>query len=475
MEAGPREQPDFNSQQCEMLPASEMAITNLTILRQRLLVWYATHRRDLPWRRSADPYRIWLSEIMLQQTRVAAVLEHYRVFLERFPTVERLAAAPLSSVLAAWSGLGYYRRARALHRAARQIVERHGSRLPRTLPELRALPGVGRYTSAALASIAFGVPAAAVDGNVERVFSRLLARPSHAGEPCSPPAFDPSKPNTGLPGTPLNGRSPESPKRLDCWALAEALLDRRRPGDWNQALMELGATICLPRQPQCGRCPLKRWCATNPETKPAPAHPGLAPDRRRPAAGHSERRGGSRRSPLMATLGLGNKESPSSVGQTLSRATTTKARQKCQESYLLALRRNSVYLVRRAARSSLMPGMWELPRLAQVQPSEAPPARPLFKLKHSITVTDYEVTIFSADEPGEGQSDSPSIPNSGLVRAGSAGPNGGRPDPSGNPDDRSCAGPASVLSGGRWVRLKRLTELPLTGLTRKVLRRAHLI
>ncbi len=143
MEAGPRKQPDFNSQQCEMLQAPETAITNLPILRRRLLAWYATNRRDLPWRRSANPYRIWLSEIMLQQTRVAAVLEHYRAFLARFPTVEHLAAAPLSGVLAAWSGLGYYRRARALHRAARQIVERHGSRLPRTLPELRALPGVG--------------------------------------------------------------------------------------------------------------------------------------------------------------------------------------------------------------------------------------------------------------------------------------------------------------------------------------------
>ena len=253
-----------------MLQAPEKAITNLPILRQRLLAWYANNRRDLPWRRSADPYRIWLSEIMLQQTRVAAVLDHYRAFLARFPTVEQLAAAPLSSVLAAWSGLGYYRRARALHRAARQIVERHGSRLPRTLPELRALPGVGRYTSAALASIAFGVPAAAVDGNVERVFSRLLAAPNHAGEPSSPPA--------------LHGRSPESPKRLDCWALAEALLDRRRPGDWNQALMELGATVCLPRQPQCGRCPLKRWCATSPKAKPAPADARLASERRQPTA-----------------------------------------------------------------------------------------------------------------------------------------------------------------------------------------------
>ncbi len=241
--------------------------------------------------------------------------------------------------------------------------------------------------------------------------------------------------------------------------------------------MELGATVCLPRQPQCGRCPLKRWCATSPKAKLASAYARLSPDRRQPRASHSERPRGPRQRPLLAPLRVGSEESPDGVGQTLSRGITSKPRQKCQESYLFALRRGSVYLVRRPARSSLMPGMWELPRLAQMQPSpEAPLARPLFKLKHSITVTDYEITIFSADKPGESQSDSPPNPNSRLARAGSSGPNGSRPsDPSGNPGRQFCAGPASGPSGGRWVRLKRLTELPLTGLARKVLRRARLI
>ncbi len=260
-------------------------VPGVTILRRRLLAWYDSNRRDLPWRRSADPYRIWLSEIMLQQTRVAAVLEHYRTFLARFPTVRKLAAAPLESVLAAWSGLGYYRRARSLHRAAQQIVECHGSRFPRTVQELRALPGVGRYTGAAVASIAFGVPVAVVDGNVERVISRLLAVST-----------------------------------LDYWALAESLLARRRPGDWNQAMMELGATICLPRQPQCGVCPLKRWCKSSPRA--------------------------------------GGRDQFARVGYPAPRRKFHK-----DEAYLLARRPGSVYLVRRALRAKVMAGMWELPRL----------------------------------------------------------------------------------------------------------------
>src|SRR5580698_6240362 len=141
----------------------------LSRFRRALLGWYDRHRRDLPWRRTHDPYAIWLSEIMLQQTRVAAVLEHYRVFLERFPKIEVLAAASEDDVLAAWSGLGYYRRARMLHECAREIVTRHGGRFPETAAELRELPGIGRYTAAAIASIAFGEASAVVDGNVERV------------------------------------------------------------------------------------------------------------------------------------------------------------------------------------------------------------------------------------------------------------------------------------------------------------------
>ena len=144
--------------------------------RRRLLAWYGVHRRELPWRVSRDPYRVWLSEIMLQQTRVAAVIEHYHEFLRRFPTVKRLAAAREASVLAAWSGLGYYRRARMMHAAAKVIVYERGGNFPANAEELQMLPGVGRYTAAALASIAFGKPVAVVDGNVERVLHRISGK-----------------------------------------------------------------------------------------------------------------------------------------------------------------------------------------------------------------------------------------------------------------------------------------------------------
>src|SRR5580704_4140793 len=144
--------------------------------RQRLLAWYDAHARDLPWRRDRDPYRVWLSEIMLQQTRVAAVIEHYHEFLRRFPTVKKLAAAREESVLAAWSGLGYYRRARMLHAAAKVVARERGGKFPATAGDLLALPGIGRYTAAAIASIAFGEPVAVVDGNVERVLQRVLGR-----------------------------------------------------------------------------------------------------------------------------------------------------------------------------------------------------------------------------------------------------------------------------------------------------------
>ncbi len=144
--------------------------------RQRLLAWYERHRRDLPWRANRDPYRVWLSEIMLQQTRVAAVIEHYQEFLRRFPTVEKLAAAREASVLAAWSGLGYYRRARMLHAAAKIVVREHGGKFPTTAEGWRALPGIGRYTAAAIASIAFDEPVAVVDGNVERVLQRVSGK-----------------------------------------------------------------------------------------------------------------------------------------------------------------------------------------------------------------------------------------------------------------------------------------------------------
>ena len=193
--------------------------------RNRLLDWYDRNARDLPWRRTKDPYRIWVSEIMLQQTRVMTVIPYYRRFLERFPSVARLASAPLEEVLASWSGLGYYARVRSLHRAANQIVRR--GRFPNTFEGLRELAGVGEYTAAAVASIAFGLPHAVLDGNARRVLSRLK---------CS---------DEGLP------------------KLAATLLDRRDPGRYNQALMELGATICLSGLPNCPQCPLPEICLAN--------------------------------------------------------------------------------------------------------------------------------------------------------------------------------------------------------------------
>jgi A/G-specific adenine glycosylase len=200
-------------------------------IRRQLLAWYRKHKRDLPWRRTEDPYRIWISEIMLQQTRVAAVLPHYARFLARFPDVQALAEAREQDLLAAWAGLGYYSRARNLQKAAKNIVER--GEFPRDYSSLRELPGVGDYTAAAVSSIAFGLPHAVVDGNVARVLSRLA-------------------PELG------DIKSDAVRKRLR--ALAEALLDRKRPGEFNQALMELGATVCLPKRPLCERCPVRLYC-----------------------------------------------------------------------------------------------------------------------------------------------------------------------------------------------------------------------
>jgi A/G-specific adenine glycosylase len=206
---------------------------------EALLTWFDQHRRDLPWRRTSDPYRIWLSEVMLQQTRVETVLPFYNRFLERFPTVEDLARADVEEVLALWSGLGYYRRARQLHAAARKIAE--AGAFPSTVEGLLALPGIGAYTAAAVASIAFGVAAPVMDGNVERVLSRVLAL-----------AEDP--------------KSVGARKKL--LAAAAELLDPTRPGDSNQALMELGATLCSPRRPKCLLCPLLSGCRAAREGDP---------------------------------------------------------------------------------------------------------------------------------------------------------------------------------------------------------------
>jgi A/G-specific adenine glycosylase len=284
--------------------------------RKSLLAWYDQHRRDLPWRSNRDPYRVWLSEIMLQQTRVAAVIEHYQEFLRRFPTVQKLASARESSVLAAWSGLGYYRRARMLHAAAKVIVREHSGMFPGTEDGLRALPGIGRYTAAAIASIAFGRPVAVVDGNVERVLQRVSGK--RLGE-------------------------------TDLWEAASDVLDARRPGDFNQAMMELGAVVCTPRAPGCLTCPVVELCNTRGELPPRDKG---APQKKREIHYALTCRGDSR--------------SPAEV-----------------------------FLVRRPRNASLMASMWELPDIAGTNGA----AKAAFTLRHSITVTDFAVRVWRSSEP----------------------------------------------------------------------------
>jgi A/G-specific adenine glycosylase len=320
--------------------------TNLNKLRRELLVWYEQNRRDLPWRKDSDPYRVWVSEIMLQQTRVAAVLDHYERFVQRFPTVQALAAAREPSVLAVWSGLGYYHRARRMHQAAKIIVRKWEGKFPRTAEEWRELPGIGRYTAAAIASIAFGDAVALVDGNVERVLGRVFGR---------------------------------AEEREAAWLHAETLLDRKRPGDFNQAMMELGATVCTPKTPQCLLCPLNLWCQSRGADTPPPQ-------------------------PVRKTNQLW---------------------------YALARKDGSVLLVQRSADTSLMAGMWELPPLPECERNGRPP---VVTLRHSITDTDYRVSVISVS--------------------------------------------TDVLRGfqtqARWFAPKQWERLPLTGLARKVLRKLQL-
>ncbi|HEU5342034.1 A/G-specific adenine glycosylase [Edaphobacter sp.] len=295
----------------------------IALFRRRLMGWYRSHARDLPWRGVDDPYRTWVSEVMLQQTRVAAVLEHYERFLRAFPTLVALALAPESAVLAAWSGLGYYRRARMLHKAAKFILRERGGVLPATSAELRTLPGVGEYTSAAIASIAFGESIAVVDGNVERVLLRITGRDEE--------------------GTAAG--------RAFVQTQAALLVPKRKvtgtinaAGDHNQAMMELGATICLPRAPLCLQCPLYAMCRTRGEH--------ITPKKR------------------------GQRSMPA--------------------AYLLSLRKRGtlteVLLERRPVDASLMAGMYELPPL----PQDAVAGRePLLRLRHSITNTNYYVQVFA--------------------------------------------------------------------------------
>jgi A/G-specific adenine glycosylase len=297
--------------------------------RRKLMGWYKSHARELPWRGVSDPYRTWLSEVMLQQTRVASVIEHYESFLRKFPTMLALALAPESEVLATWSGLGYYRRARMLHKAAQFLTRERGGVLPNTAAELRTLPGIGEYTSAAIASIAFGESIAVVDGNVERVLLRLTGRPevkSAAGR-----AFVQKKASALM------------PKRH----VAEGI---NAAGDHNQAMMELGATLCLPRNPLCLHCPVFSMCKTRGEHITPPRAAQLS----RPAA------------------------------------------------YLLSLRKRGtiteVLLELRADDASLMPGMYELPPL----PLDAVQGRePLLRLRHAITNTNYYVQVFAAHGPND--------------------------------------------------------------------------
>jgi A/G-specific adenine glycosylase len=207
--------------------------SHFPVFRQQLLAWFRQFRRDLPWRRTRDPYRIWLSEIMLQQTRVAAVIPYYERFVDRFPNVRALAEAPEEEVLRHWSGLGYYSRARNLQKAARQIVAQHAGQFPTKLVEALALPGIGNYTAAAILSIAYGEKLAVLDGNVARVLTRLGA---------------------------VRGDLRESRRWQELQEVADAYLEPESPGDWNQAMMELGATLCTPKSPQCLLCPVAQFC-----------------------------------------------------------------------------------------------------------------------------------------------------------------------------------------------------------------------
>jgi A/G-specific adenine glycosylase len=220
---------------------------DLPTFQRALLSWFERNKRDLPWRHTRDPYRIWISEMMLQQTRVAAVVPYYERFMATFPTIKHLARARINSVLASWSGLGYYSRARNLHRAAKFMAAEHGARFPSDLQAALALPGVGNYTAAAILSIAYDQPYAVLDGNVARVIARVGVLPGNIHEP-------------------------KTRQRLQ--STATSLLATSVPGNWNQAIMELGATLCTPTSPVCDQCPIGQWCRAHqlhiPEKYPAP-------------------------------------------------------------------------------------------------------------------------------------------------------------------------------------------------------------
>jgi len=316
----------YNRQMAEEELGNENAgkMAEVEGIRASLLAWYDVNRRDLPWRNTRDPYAIWVSEIMLQQTRVAAVIERFQEFLRNFPTVSSLANAREQDVLAMWSGLGYYRRARMLLEAAQAVVREYRGVMPRTAAALRGLPGIGVYTSAAIASIAFGEKVAVVDGNVERVIQRLAGWGSES-------------------------RKEQADLAREISLRAGALLDPARPGDFNQAMMELGATVCLPRKPLCLNCPLGNVCQTRGE------HP-----------------------------------------------TPPRAPMRSQDSgYALVIRSQSrhreVLLEQRPASMTVMSGMWELPSLRD---AEVPPDEQRLAVRHAIMQVNYYArirTVFEDD------------------------------------------------------------------------------
>ena len=295
-------------------------------IRRQLLDWYARNRRDLPWRRNPDPYAIWVSEIMLQQTRVAVVVERYQAFMARFPTLLSLALAPEQDVLAQWSGLGYYRRARMLHKAAQFVAKQQQGNLPASSEELRTLPGIGAYTAAAIASIAHGEAVAVVDGNVVRVLCRL--------EGWEHGSF---------------GGAAALKRRIE--DLAGQLVDPVRPGDFNQAVMELGATVCLPRNPQCPVCPIAVDCKTRGEHKTVPR------------------------------ARMQSRE----VAYALSVRTGRHASQAHRE----------VLLEQRSASHTVMPGLWELPALKDTAAAEQDLR---MTVRHAIMQVNYYVRISTVFE-----------------------------------------------------------------------------
>lgn len=297
---------------------------HLELFRRELLEWFAGFQRDLPWRRTRDPYAIWLSEIMLQQTRVAAVIPYFERFLKRFPNVETLAAAPEHELLAYWAGLGYYYRARNLQKAAATIAA--AGRFPATHEGIRALSGIGDYTAAAVASIAFDLPFAVLDGNVFRVLSRLF-------------------------GEHTNIASSTGKKHFA--ALADKVLDRAHAGAFNQAMMELGATVCLPKNPQCLLCPVARHCIA--------ARDGIAA------------------------------ELPVKIVE--------KRSVKQQRTVYWIERDGAILVWQRPADARLMPGFWELPEAEQLPTVEA--GAPLGSFKHGITIYDYNFDVVAAAEPAE--------------------------------------------------------------------------